>query len=185
MFLRFAFLPILTISQMLSDPADTKGIYRTEADFNQHHLEFSAPATSRKIVIRTHELMGAPNITIDSAGSTIYILKVELFGYCDGKSTYRFYDNQAYQILDTAGFYLYAKSALPREKGSIVRTEYFFSMTGSDSIQPLTISNLKAAYPSRDAFRYSLDSQFGRDSRLLEYDAQAHTYKLKQLFRGL
>lgn len=184
MFLRFALLPILTFSQALSD-MDTKGIYRTEADFNQHHLEFSAPASSRKIIIHTHELMGAPDVTIDSAGSTFYILKVELFGYSDGKNTYRFFNNQTYQILDTTGFYLYAKSALPREKGSVAQLQYFFSVSGSGAILPLTIDNLKAAFPNREAFRYALDCQFGRDSRLLEYDAQSRAYKLKELFRSL
>lgn len=147
MFLHLALLPILTLSQVFHD-SDTKGIYRSEADFNQHHLEFSAPASSRKVVIHTHELMGAPHVTIDSAGSIFYILKVELFGYSDGKNTYRFFGNKTYQILDTAGFYLYAKSAFSREKGSAVQLQYFFSVTGSDAILPLTISNLRAAFPN-------------------------------------
>lgn len=147
MFLRFALLPILTLSQVFYD-TDTKGIYRSEADFTQHHLEFSAPASSRKVVIHTHELMGAPHITVDSAGYTYYMLKVELFGYSDGKNTYRFFGNKTYQILDTAGFYLYAKSSFTREKGSVVQTQYFFSVNGSDAILPLTLSNLNAAYPN-------------------------------------
>lgn len=184
MFIRFALLPILTLTQAFSSP-DTKGIYRTQADFDSHHLEFSAPATSRKVIIRTHEFLGAPNVTIDSGGQKYYILKVELFGYRDGKRDFRFYGDQAYEILDTAGFYLYAKSALQKDKGSAVQTQYYFSTTGSDSILPLTIDNLKAAFPDKTAFRYSLDCQFGRDSRLLEYDNQSRRYKLKQIFMGL
>jgi hypothetical protein len=184
MFTRLALLPILTLTQAFVNP-DTKGIYRTQADFDQHRLEFSAPATSRKVIIRTHEFLGAPHITIDSGGQKYYILKVELFGYSDGKRNFRFYEDQTYEILDTAGFYLYAKSALPKEKGSIVKTQYFFSKSGSDSILPLTIENLKAAFPDKTAFRYALDAQFGHDSRLLEYDNELKTYKLKQLYQGL
>ncbi|WP_133995389.1 hypothetical protein [Dinghuibacter silviterrae] len=171
------------MTQAFTNP-DTKGIYRTQADFDQHHLEFSAPASSRKVIIRTHEFLGAPHVTIDSGGQKYYILKVELFGYSDGKKNFRFFEDQAYEIIDTAGFYLYAKSALPKEKGSIVKTEYFFSTSGSDAIQPLTIENLKAAYPAKTAFRYALDVQFGRDSHLLDYDNQLKTYKLKAIFQG-
>lgn len=146
MFVRFALLPILILSQFFHD-TDTKGIYRSEADFNQHHLEFSAPASSRKVVIHTHELLGAPHVTIDSAGATYYILKAELFGYSDGKNTYRFFGNKTYQILDTTGFYLYSKSAYPREKGSALQLQYFFSVNGSDPILPLTIANLTTVFP--------------------------------------
>jgi hypothetical protein len=184
MFLHLVILPILTLSQFFGNP-DTKGIYRTQADFDQHHLEFSAPSTSRKVHIHIHDFLGAPNVTVDSGGQKYYILKLELFGYRENKKDFRFFQDQAYEILDTVGFYLYAKSALQKNKGSAVVTQYYFSKSGSDSILPLTIDNLKQAFPDKGAFRYALDCQFGRDSRLLEYDNQLHTYKLKQLFEGL
>ena len=40
--------------------SNTKGIYRTQDDFNQHRLLFEAPASSHKVRIRAHEFMVGP-----------------------------------------------------------------------------------------------------------------------------
>jgi len=164
--------------------ASTKGIYRTQDDFNQHRLLFEAPASSHKVTIRTHEFMGAPHVTIDSGGQKYYFLKVELFGYRDGKRDFRFFDNQAFQIIDTAGFYIYARTGLENGKGTHISTKYYFSKTGSDYISELTIPNLKAAFSEKTAFCYALDCQFGHNGRLLEYDYQLKCYKVKHLFKN-
>jgi hypothetical protein len=181
MFTRLTALPLLLLLQAYSKP-DTKGIYKTQEDFAQHHLTFEAPSSSRKVLIRPHELMGDPDITVVTGGQKYYFLKVELFGYRDGDRDYRFFNNEAYEILDTTGFYIYAHSGFEKTKGSIPVTKYYFSRTGMDSLQELTIHNLKAAFPEKNNFRYALDAQFGSDRKLLSYDNEMKCYKLKYLF---
>lgn len=181
MFIRVAALPFLFLLQAYSTP-DTKGIYKTPEDFAQHHLSFEAPASSKKVLIRPHELMAAPDITVLAEGQKYYFLKVELFGYRDGNKDYRFFNNEAYEILDTTGFYIYAHSGFEKGKGSAVITKYYFSVNGSESLQELTIQNLKAAFPQKARFRYDLDAQFSSDKKLLTYDNESKCYKLKYLF---
>lgn len=181
MFTRLTALPLLLLLQAYTSP-DTKGIYKTQEDFAQHRLTFEAPSSSRKVSIRPHELMGAPDIIVVSGGQKYYFLKVELFGYREAGKDYRFFNNEAYEILDTAGFYIYARSGFERAKGSIPVTKYYFSKTSMDSLHELTISGLKAVFPDRNRFRYALDAQFSSDRKLLSYDGELKCYKVKYLF---
>jgi hypothetical protein len=181
MFTRLIALPLLVLLQANSNP-DTKGIYKTQEDFAQHHLTFEAPSSSRKVLIRPHELMADPGITVVTEGQKYYFLKVELFGYRDGSKDYRFFNNESYEIIDTAGFYIYARSGFERGKGSIPVTKYYFSRKSMDSLQELTIRNLKAAFAGRNNFRYALDAQFSSDRKLLTYDNELKCYKVKYLF---
>ena len=133
-----------------------------------HRLEFEAPASSRKVSIRTHEFMAAPHVTIDSGGQKFYFLKVELFGYRDGAKDYRFFNNQAYEIVDTAGFYIYCRTGYQKGKSSRLVTSYYFSKNGSDSLLALSVENLKAAFPDYAAFHYTLDCQCYHDGKPLD-----------------
>jgi len=182
MFTQVAVLPLLFLLQAYPK-METKGIYKTQADFIQHHLEFEAPLSSKKIAIRTHAFSDGPAVTVTMDGQKYYFLKVELFGYRDGNKDYRFFNNETYEIVDTVGFYIYARTGFEKSKGSIQVTKYYFSKTGTDSLQSLTLQNLKSAYPERTGFRYALDAQFSSDRKLLAYDAQLKCYKVKHLFQ--
>jgi hypothetical protein len=144
MFTRTAALPLFFLLQAFSNP-DTKGIYKTQADFVQHHLTFEAPSSSRKVSIRAHEFLGGSDVTVVAGGQKYYFLKVELFGYRDGNKDYRFFNNIAYEIIDTAGFYIYTHTGFEKGKNAIPVTKYYFSKTGMDSLHELTTQNLRSA----------------------------------------
>ncbi|SEN39910.1 hypothetical protein [Niastella yeongjuensis] len=97
----------------------------------------------------------------------------------------RTYHKEKFQVVDTTAFYLYTQNknvVPPGGKGMYRADLYFFSTTSDSPILPLTIENLKSAYPAHIAFHYALDAYFNSDKQLMAYDAYAKMYKLKYLF---
>jgi hypothetical protein len=102
----------------------------------------------------------------------------------DGKY-YRSYENKAYEILDTASFYLYYRYQYkdkPKGEGMIKTGVYFFSKDAAGPIELLTLANLKKAYPDNHAFHYAMDAQFRNDQELAAYDPYAKCYKIKYVY---
>jgi hypothetical protein len=99
--------------------------------------------------------------------------------------SYRLYHAQNYRILDSTEFFLYYRYEQQEHiKGKeLLKTDcYFFSKDAGSQIQPLTIGNLKAAFPDNNRFHYLLDAEFHQDSELMSYDSYAKMYKIKYLY---
>jgi hypothetical protein len=115
-----------------------------------------------------------------------HVEKSRSYGYRDSKNRdYRFYNNSAYRVLDTVGFFLYYTYRLEHPaggKGMLKTDHYYFSVTGTDALQPLTVENLKKAFPGNHAFHYRLDAGCKSDNDLTAYDNYLKTYRIKYLF---
>jgi hypothetical protein len=101
------------------------------------------------------------------------------------KAGIRIFEKNAYQILDTADFFIYYRyEQVEKIKGkALLKTdEYFFSKDGGSDILLLTIENLKKAYPDNHAFHYALDAHFRNDQELITYDTYGKCYKIKYLY---
>ena len=167
-------------------PSNTMGLYYTLNDFLQHKLIYQTDCNKGKDKLKLHAFFGSSTGYIVSNGEKHAFNKSRIYGYhsCENKN-YRFYNQAAYEILDTAGFYMYYQYK-PEEqtkgKGLIKKDEYFFSKTGDEAIQLLTIDNLKKAFPGNHAFHFSLDAEFKSDNELMAYDHFLGTYKVKYLY---
>src|ERR1700676_956391 len=94
-----------------------KGLYLTSNDYLHHKLSYSTDASS-KSTIYIHEFIGRNNVTVITNGKKQLIAKGEIFGYHDNNHDYRFYNNIAYQIDDTTGFYIYSyEKLIPQTPG--------------------------------------------------------------------
>jgi hypothetical protein len=97
----------------------------------------------------------------------------------------RSYHKEKFQVVDTTAFYLYTQNknvVPPGGKGMYRANLYFFSTNADSPILPLTIENLKSAYPANNAFHYALDAYFNSERQLMAYDVYTKMYKLKYLF---
>jgi hypothetical protein len=139
---------------------DKIGLYKSEDDFILHKLTYGLDYRS--------------------------ISKPDFFGYHDPKGMdYRFYKNQLFEIVDTAAFTIYRRTALEPGtggKGFATVTKYYFSRRGSELVQPLTVKNLEDAFPENTRFHYALESYARNDSGLIGYDPYLKSYKLKYLY---
>lgn len=84
-----------------------------------------------------------------------------------------------YQIVEARTVYIYTLDTIVR-KGALEKT-YFFSVGPKGDILPLTILNLKKAFPDNHAFHDFLDMSFKYDSDLTKYDEFHNTFKVNRL----
>jgi hypothetical protein len=96
----------------------------------------------------------------------------------DGRS-FRTVGSQRYAILEAKDLVIYSTDVMVR-KGTLEKN-YFFSVGTNGEILPLTILNLKKAFPDNHAFQDSLDMMFNNDSQLTKYDDFHKMYKVNRL----
>lgn len=168
-------------------PKDPGGLYSSWSDFVNHKLTYPTDCLSSKDKLKVNDFFGASTGYVVRNGEKFTFNKNEIYGYrtCDRKN-YRFYYNEAYQILDTLGFYLYYhyKSVEMAKGKGLVKTDlFYFSRTGSGDLQLLTLDNLKNAFPDNASFQYALDASFHSDRDLAAFDGNQKVYKVKYVYQ--
>jgi hypothetical protein len=158
----------------------SSGIYLTEQDYRSNTLSY---VLSDQDKLRLNEFIDGKNINLTYQGKKITLSKSQIFGYRLNNQDFRFYQNQAYRILDTGGFLLYSREKLTQgTKGYKPVEKYFYSVDPSQPVMALTTQNLWNSFPGQTGFRYSLQSNFNNDADLIAYDKLSNQYKIKYLF---
>ena len=95
------------------------------------------------------------------------------------KPNFRTIGNDRYQIVDRNTVYIYTLDIHVR-KGALEKN-YFFSVGPDGDVQPLTVLNLKKAFPGNHTFHDYLDMSFKHDSDLTAYDDFHNVFKVNRL----
>ena len=156
------------------------GIYLTEQDYKSNKLTYVLSPADK---IQLNEFLDGKNVSLVYQGKKLTLAKSEIFGYRMHNQDFRFFHNEAYNIVDTAGFTLYKKDKLTQQgKGYLPVETYFYSVNLKQPVQKLTIENLWNSFPSQTGFRYSIQNNFKQDADLIAYDKLSNQYKLKYLY---
>lgn len=159
---------------------ESTGIYLTEQDYRSNKLTYNLSPTDK---MQLNEFLNGKCVTLVYQGKKLTLVKSEIFGYRKHNQDFRFFRNEAYSIVDTAGFMLYKKDKLTQQgKGYLPVETYFYSSNLKQPIQKLTIENLWNSFPEQTGFRYSVQNNFKRDADLAAYDIFVHQYRIKYLF---
>jgi hypothetical protein len=167
-----------------SSSVNTMGIYLSTEDFLHDKLSYAADSHSGELKLKLHETVPSSEVDVIYKGKKQVLSKDQVYGYRDGKyGVYRFFGHAAYQILDTAGFYMYShKKLVQGEKIARPQTVYYFSVKAGDPVQELTLANLETVFAQNAKFRYDLEARFKSDKDLIAYDGILKTYKIKYLY---
>jgi len=158
----------------------TTGIYLTEQDYKLNKLTYALGDNDK---LQLNEFLNGKNISMLYQGKKIKLAKSEIYGYKLHNQDYRFFNNEAYGIIDTAGFTIYKKQKLTQQGKGYAPVEcYFFSADAKQPVLALTIENLWNSFPSQPGFRYSVQSSFKQDAELMAYDKFLNQYKLKYIY---
>jgi hypothetical protein len=163
----------------------SKGLYLTYNDYINHKLSYTAnPKQPNGNKILIHEFMGVGHVTVISNGKKTNMEKSGLFGYHDNYGNdYRFFDNKAYQIIDTSEFCIYSYDRLVQEgKGPKAERQYYFSKNAGAEIFVLTPENIAMVFPQNHKFQYMVEVAAKTDIKLDAYDAGSKEYKIKELY---
>jgi hypothetical protein len=176
---------LITVNASAQDGSSKiTGLYKTESDFVLNKPSNQIDCNSKEGSINADNFFTASSkILIKENGKKYTVPKSEFFGYLDcNNKAYKFYGDQAYQILDTQGFYMYKRTFLAPGKGHVQTTAYYFSKPGSNELVALTKQNMEAAFASDTQFRYALESEFNSDKDLVSYDSYLKNFKVKYLY---
>jgi hypothetical protein len=155
----------------------TSGIYLTEQDYKTNKLSYQLGENDK---MRLNDFLGGKNVTLVYHGAKIKLSKNDIYGYRLQNQNFRFYDNEAYRILDTAGFMLYSHPILTHQgKGNVPVNHYYYSINNVKPVLELTVENLEKSFAGQTGFRYSLQNYNGD---LAAYDTESHQYKIKYLY---
>lgn len=154
------------------------GVYLSAEDFENAKLSHTEHRVNAFIPLRYSK------VKVNTPGETLLLNKSDVFGYRDEQQRdYRFVNNHAYRILDHQYFHVYSRDVdVSKGKGRISETKYYFSTHAGGDIHPLTIANLKKAFPEHKRFHDLLDMQFRHDPELAWYDSFSRKYKVKSIF---
>lgn len=162
----------------------SSGVYKTAADYQSGRLTAEGSCDSKKHKLELHDVLGKPYVHVTHDGEKTKYMKSDLFGFrsCDGKE-YRFVAGREYLILEARTVYLYRhERSVPQPRGgSRNEPAYFFSVGGDGGVLPLTMANLKRAFPTNHRFHDDLDRTFGTDQDLIRYDDFHKMYKVNRL----
>ncbi|HLX93648.1 MAG TPA: hypothetical protein VKR32_18320 [Puia sp.] len=162
------------------------GLFKDETDFRANRVSYPLSCDPGARAIQTEKLFANDKIIVRNGDKKTALLKKDFFGYRDCRGiAYRFYQNEAYRILDTTDFYLYTRTALEPNaggKGFSSATKYYFSRSPNGSLELLTKGNLETAFKENARFRNSVGTYARNDNELREYDPYLKQYKVKYLF---
>ncbi|RAI97863.1 hypothetical protein LX64_04913 [Chitinophaga skermanii] len=153
------------------------GLYLTVEDYVNARLSYKDAKINADVAFQPKAIKvnGADKVSLD---------KHQVYGFKDDKGTsYRFFKEGTYTIVDTTHFDLYKRTVnIENGKERTRETVYYFSTKPGDDVLLLTKENLKKAFPTDEKFHVMLDMQFKNDKALQQFDKADKVYKVKQLY---
>lgn len=186
LFIPVAVLAAFVVSVAASPKATTpktSGVYLTADDYQNGRLSFEGDCGSKTHKLELHDVLNKPYIDVTHESDKRRYAKSDLFGFrtCNGRD-YRFVSNLEYQILEAKELYIYEHGTnVHVGKGLRTVPTYYFSAGPKGQVLPLTLENLKQAFPDNHRFHDSLDQMFGRGQNVAQYDELHKMFKVNRL----
>lgn len=181
---------IATISvggAVVAQARGASGIYLTAEDYTNRRLTSENNCDVAGHRVELHDLLGKPFIHVTHDGETRRYEKRDVYGFrsCEGKD-YRFVGNDEYEILESRVVSIYERELPTQSPKDAARRlprgyRYFFSVAAGGDVMPLTIDNLKRAFPNNHAFHDALDVTFRNNDELMRFDTFHQMFKVNRL----
>ena len=161
------------------------GIYKTYQDYQIGIPSIVCNCNTDKI--KLNHFFAKNYIDVINHGKKLRFNKNSLFGYRDCKQNdFRFFNerDKEYKIVENKSIVIYvADFAVISSSGKTreLIPKYFFSTSLTSAIQPLTVLNLKKAFPDNLKFHDLLDIAFGDGTSISVYDMENKMFKINFL----
>jgi hypothetical protein len=135
--------------------------------------------------IKKHKTFNKKYIYVIVDGKNTRYNKDSIFGYKDEHFTYRYYNKEEYLIKEKGEIMIYVFYELESgPKNYVFKPHFYFSKDAASSIAPLSVINIKRAFPDNFTLHHYLDIEFyGKD--IAAYDNENNTYKINNLLKRL
>ena len=173
---------VLAGSLATAEAKSATGIYLTAEDYTKGRLASESDCDSAGHKVELHDLLGKPFIDVTHGGETRRYEKSEVYGFrsCGGRE-YRFVGKDEYEILESRDVSILSFEV---RRGRYRSRRHFFSVAAGGPVLPLTLQNLKRAFPNNHAFHDALDATFHGDDQLAQFDTFHKMFKVNRLLAG-
>lgn len=174
-------------SFVIAEARSATGIYLTAEDYKNGRLASESDCDSPGHKVELHDILRKPFIHVTHGGETRRYEKSQIYGFRSyGGRDYRFVGNDEYEILESKGVSIFALEVLARNpkdtsRGLATSRLYFFSVGAGGHVLPLTLQNLKQAFPDNHVFHDALDANFHTDNELTQFDTFHKMFKVNRL----
>lgn len=181
----------LTAFSLYAQPNTSKaqsGLYLTAEDYQNGKL--TLPATrGESHKIRLKDFWGSRYLEVVHGGQKYRFHKDSIYAYQDYKGkVFRFFRNYSneFLLLESKSLVIYSMDETDT-KGKGVRrvTLYFFSTDLKQPVQPLTIENVKNAFPQNHKLHNELDKYFKKDQELVVYDDRHKAFRINHVLESV
>jgi hypothetical protein len=163
----------------------TSGVYITAKDYKKNKLHVEADCVNDKNKFEKNDYIWTSTFVVIHKGKRITYQKKDIYAYRDcNNKIWRFYKDQAYQIMETKAIYIYTtqKTILNDvviEKDPIV----YYSAGPEGEIKELTIANLKLTFPENWIFLNMVQVEPEPEKSIRAYDAEHKMYRVNYLYK--
>ena len=168
--LLFQFINFLAAQQL--------GVYKTELDFIQNQIFPDSGAS----ILQSNTVFS--NTIIAHKNGIKYCFKKDsIFGYNHKTGSFRcnHLDKQDYQIMENGNVVIYMiMEPTYGYKNFVLKPQYYFSLNLSSPILPLSIINIKRAFPENERLHHYLDIEFYQ-KEISMYNMDFNTYQINYL----
>lgn len=162
------------------------GIYMSQEDFENQKLSFATNNPSEKSKIKFNEFLDKPYVSIKQNGEKIILFKDDIFAYRKNNKIVRTCNFVSYIFVEKGPIWIYYKDLNNSQgKGYKRERKYYYSVSGTGKIIPLTISNLKKSFPNKNLFHHFLDAKFRTDDDLSSHDNLENKLKVNHLLETI
>lgn len=179
------FLIVLNAGRLLAQN-NNFGVYYNYEDYKAGKVSLAGNCNSSD-KIKLHHSFSCKYVDVVQDGKKYRFSKDSIFGYRDCKQNdYRFYKkrDKEYEIVENKSIVIYVADAAITSANGKAREfikKYFFSTSITSPILPLTINNLKRAFPANIKFHNLLDMEFYSRTDVSVFDSTHKMYKVNFL----
>lgn len=163
----------------------TSGVYITAKDYKKNKLDIEADCSNDKDRFERNDYFWTTTFVVIHKGKRVAYQKKDIYAYRDcNNRIWRFYNNQAYQIMEAKSIYIYTTQKIILndvvvEKDPIV----YFSVGPVADIKELTIANLKLAFSDNGIFLNMVQIEPDAEKSVRSYDAEHKMYRVNYLYK--
>lgn len=163
----------------------TSGVYITAKDYKKNKLNVEADCVNDKNKFEKNDYFWTSTFVVIHKGKRVTYQKKDIYAYRDcNNKIWRFYKDQAYQIMEAKAIYIYTtqKTVLNDvvvEKDPVV----YFSFGPEAEIKELTIANLKLVFTENWIFLNLVQIEPDPERSVRAYDADHKMYRVNYLYK--
>jgi hypothetical protein len=182
--IKFISLLFIAINGIAQNPKS--GVYRTYIDYNSTKLSYEVDCKTEKHSIRLNEFLNESWITVKHKGEKIKLQKDSIYGIlnCDG-ILIRFQNKEHFLLAEKGNIWIFYKEINKSEgkgiQNSELEKEYYFSVKGDGKLIPLTVSNIKYAFPANHKLHDMIEGEIKNEKDICSYDAFHKMFKVNHL----